>query len=52
MNSRYSFEDHGTDRQNLFGNVLSKTYLNDIWHAYQSWKLFGNEENSIPPPLH
>ena len=25
---------------------------NDIWHAYQSWKLVGDEENNIPPPLH
>ena len=23
-----------------------------IWHAYQNWKLVGNEENNIPPPLH
>ena len=22
------------------------------WHSYQSWKLVGNEENNIPPPLH
>ena len=24
--SRYSFEDRGTDRRNLFRNVLSKTF--------------------------
>ena len=26
MKSRYSFEDRGTDGQNLFRNVLSKTF--------------------------
>ena len=29
-----------------------KDLLNDIWHAYQSWKLVGDEENNIPSPLH
>ena len=38
-----------TDRQNRFRNVLSslKDLSNDIWHAYQSWKLVGDEENNI-----
>ena len=27
MKSRYSFEDRGTDRRNLFRHVLSKTFL-------------------------
>ena len=29
-----------------------KDFWNDIWHAYQSWKLIGAEENNVPPPLH
>ena len=34
------FEDQGTDRQNWFQNVLSKTFqMIAIWHACQSWKL-------------
>ena len=52
MKSRYLFEKRGTDRRNLFRNVLSKTFQMIIWHAYQSIKLVGKEENNIPPPLH
>ena len=44
--SECTFEDCGTDRLNLFRNVLSKT-SQMIWHAYQNWKLVGNEENNI-----
>ena len=51
--SSYSFEDRGTDRRNLFRNVLSKTFRM-IYDkpTYQSWKLIGDEENNIPPPVH
>ena len=28
-----------------------KDLSNDIYHAYQSWRLFGDEEDNIPPPL-
>ena len=47
------FEYRGTDRRNRFQNVATlKDLSNDIWHAYQSWKLVGDEENNKPPPLH
>ena len=52
---RYSFEDRGTDRQTesiLECLSILKDLSNDIWHAYQSWKLVGDEENNIPPILH
>ena len=53
MKSSNSFEDHGTDRQTeLISECTLKDPSNDIWHAYQSWKLVGDEENNIPPPLH
>ena len=42
-----------TDRQTDgcdFG-MYSKDLANDMWHAYQSWKLVGDEENNIPSPL-
>ena len=29
-----------------------KDLSNDIRHAYRSWKLVGDEENNIPPPLY
>ena len=35
-----------------FGMYSQKTFLIDIWHAYQSWKLIGDEENNMPPTLH
>ena len=42
-----------TDGRNRFRNVGTvKDLSNDIWHFYQSWKLVGDEENNIPPPLH
>ena len=53
MKSSYSFEDRDTDRQTE--SILEcslKDLSNDIRHAYQSWKLVGDEENNIPPPLH
>ena len=52
MKSRYSLEDCGTDRQTeSISECTLKDLSNDkiIWHAYQSWKLVGNEENNIPP---
>ena len=51
--SRYSFEDRGTDRQTeSISKCTFKDFSNDIWHAYQNWKLVGDEENNIPPLLH
>ena len=51
--SGYSFEDCGTDRQTeSISECTLKDLSNDIWHAYQSWKLVGDEENNIPPALH
>ena len=50
-----SFEVRGTDRQ---AESISECTLkdlskfNDIWHAYQSWKLVDDEEKNIPPSLH
>ena len=42
-----------TDRQTESISVCTlKELSNDIWHAYQSWKLVGDEENNIPPLLH
>ena len=42
-----------TDRQTeSISECILKDLSNDIWHAYQSWKLVGDEENNIPPPLH
>ena len=53
MKSSYSFEDHGTDRQTeSISECTLKDLSNDIRHAYQSLKLFGDEKNNIPPPLH
>ena len=53
MKSRYSFEDYGTDRQKeSMSECTLKDISNGIWHAYQSWKLVGDQENNIPPPLH
>ena len=49
MKSSYSFENFGTDGRNGFQNVLSKTFQM-IWHAYQSWKLIGDEEKNIATP--
>ena len=50
MKSLYSFQDRGIDRRNQFWNALSKTFqMIAIWHACQSWKLVGDEENNIPP---
>ena len=50
--SSYSFEDRGTDGQTeSISECTLKDLSNDIWHAYQSWKLVGDEENNIPPPL-
>ena len=47
----YSFEYRGTDRQTeSISEYTLKDLLNDIWHAQQSWKLVGDEENNIPPP--
>ena len=51
MKSRYSFEGRGTDKQ--MESILEctlKDLSNDIWHAYQSWKLVGDEEYNIPCP--
>ena len=49
----YSFEDRGTDGQTeSISECTLKDLSNDIWHAYQSWKLVGDEENNIPPQLH
>ena len=45
MKSRYSFEVESISECTL------KDLLNDIWHAYQSWKLVGDEENNIHPLL-
>ena len=51
--SRYSFEDRGTDRRTeSISECTLKDLSNVIWHAYQSWKLVGDEEYNIPPPLH
>ena len=51
MKSCYSFEDRDTDRQTESISEFTLTYLsNDIWHAYQSWKLVGDDKNNIPPP--
>ena len=53
MKSRYSFEDRGTDRQTeSISECTLKDLSNDIQHANQSWKLVGDEENNIPPPLY
>ena len=53
MKSRYSFEDRGTDRRmESISECTLKDLSNDIWHAYQSWKLVGDDENNIPPRLH
>ena len=67
MKFSYSFEDRATDSHRQTNgidseyiiNVLSNSYLsNDVWHAYESWKLGGDEDNKIdsiryvPPPLH
>ena len=50
--SSYSFEDRGTDGGINFRMHL-KDLSNDIGHAYQRWKLVGDDkENNIPPPLH
>ena len=50
MKSRYSFEDRGTHRQTeSISECTLKDLSNDIWHAYQSWKLVGDDENNIPP---
>ena len=47
----YSFEDRGTDRQEeSISECTLKELSNDIWHAYQSWKLVGDEENNIYLP--
>ena len=45
----YSFEDRGIDRQNQFGNVLSKTFRMIYDTPIKAEKLVGDEEN-IPPP--
>ena len=55
--SSYSFKNSGTDRRTdrqveSIPEYTHKDLSNDIWHAYQSWKLVGDEENNIPPPLH
>ena len=45
--------DGQTDRQTeSISECTLKDLSNDIWHAYQWWKLVGDEENNIPPPLH
>ena len=50
MKSRYSFEDRGTDWHTESNSECTlKDLSNDIWHAYQSWKLVGDEENNTPP---
>ena len=53
MKSNHSFDDRVTGRQT---ESISKSTLkdlsNDMWHASQSWKLVGDEENNIPPPFH
>ena len=41
-----------TDRQNLFLNVLSKTFRMIYDTSTKAEKLVGDEENIIPPPLH
>ena len=47
MKSRYLFEDRGTDkRTESILECTLKDLSNDIWHAYQSWKLVGDEENN------
>ena len=56
MKFSYSFEDratdshrqtNGIDSENII-NVLSNSYLsNDVGHAYESWKLGGDEDNKI-----
>ena len=49
----YSLEDRGTDRQTeSISECTLKNISNEIWHAYQSWKLVDDEENNTPPPLH
>ena len=49
--SSYSFADCGTDGQTeTISERTLKDLSNDIWHAYQSWKLVDDEENNIPPP--
>ena len=52
--SSYSFEDHGTDWQTAesISECTFKDLSNDVWHAYQSWKLVGDEDNNIPASLH
>ena len=50
--SSYSLEDRGTDGMESILECTLKDLSNDIWHAYQSWKLVGDEENNVPPPLH
>ena len=53
MKFRYSFEDHGTDRRTeSIPESTLKDLSNYIWHAYQSWKLVGNEDNNKSPSLH
>ena len=53
MKSRYSFDDRGTYRRTeSISECTLKDLSTDIWHAYQSWKFVGNEDNYIPPPLH
>ena len=53
MKSRYSFEDrHAVRRTESISECTLKDLSNDIWQAYESWELVGNEENNIPPPLH
>ena len=53
MKSSYLFEDCGTDRRTeSISECTLKDILNDIWNAYQSWKLIGDEGNNIPSPLH
>ena len=50
---RYPFEDRDTESQTeSISECSHKDLSNYIWHAYQSWKLVGDEENNIPPPLH
>ena len=52
MKSRYSFEDRGTDRlTESISEYTIKDLSNDIWHAYQSWKLVSDDENNTRPPL-
>ena len=51
--SSYSFEDRGTDEQTeSISECTLKHLSNDVWHAYQSWKLVVDEENNIHPTLH